>query len=115
MFSAVPPSRQWIVLPDRNFTHDSWSSFHVERSVAIGLSSELPSNGREKKSEGVDSLFSVACCTSCWLCWRSKSVHDGSSWFSRIREKMSASCPFMCVGPLLKRHPFHWRHRACVG
>src|SRR5215471_2013758 len=115
MFSGVPPRRQWIVCPERNFTQESCRSCHVERSVAIGLSSDLPLNGREKKSEGLESLFIVACTTSCWLCWRAKSVHDGSSWFSRIREKMSAWCPFMCVGPLLKRHPFHCKQRCWLG
>ena len=36
-------------------------SFHVERSVAIGFSSELPLKGREKNRAGLDSLLSVAC------------------------------------------------------
>src|SRR5207248_3472623 len=111
---GVPPRRQCTVRPDRNFTHESWRSFHVERSVAIGSSSELPSNGSEKKSEGLDSLLSVACTTSCWSCWRSKSVHDESSWFSRTREKMSAWCPFRCVGPLWKRQPGHCEQRCAV-
>src|SRR5690242_11886014 len=110
----VPPSRQWTALPARNFTQASCMSFHVDRSVAIGCSSELPLKGREKNRDGLDSLASVACCTSCWLCWRSKSVHDGSSRFSRTREKISAWCPLMCVGPLWKRHPCHCRHRCCV-
>ena len=89
-------------------------SFHVERSVAIGLSSELPLKGREKNRVGLDSLASVACCTSCWLCCRSKSLYEGSSWFSRTREKISAWCPVMCVGPLWKRQPFHWAQRCWV-
>ena len=46
----------------------SCMSFHVERSVAIGFSSELPLKGREKNRVGLDSLASVACCTSCWSC-----------------------------------------------
>src|ERR1700746_3903192 len=114
MLSPVPPSRQWIALPDRNLTQASCISSHVERSVAIGFSSELPLNGREKNRDGLDSLLNVACSTSCWLCWRSKSDHEGSSWFSRIREKINASCPFRCAGPLLNRQPFHCRHRCWV-
>src|ERR1700751_605878 len=109
----VPPSRQWIALPERNFTQASCISCQVERSVAIGFSSELPLKGKEKNRDGLESLLSVACSTSCWLCCRLKSVHDGSSWFSRTREKISASCPFRCVGPLWKRQPFHWRQRCC--
>src|SRR5215470_9333275 len=89
-------------------------SFHVERSVAIGFRRELPLKGSEKNRDGLESLANVACCTSCWLCWRLKSVHDGSSWFSRTREKISAWCPVMCVGPLLKRQPFHCWQRAAV-
>src|SRR5215472_18534227 len=110
--NAVPPRRQWIVLPERNFTHASCISFHVERSVAIGLSSELPLKGREKKSDGLESLLRVACSTSCWSRWRLKSVNEPSSWFSRTREKISAWCPVMCVGPLWNRQPFH-RRQAC--
>ena len=90
-------------------------SCQVERSVAIGLSSELPLNGSEKKSEGLDSLLSVSCSTSCWTCWRSKSVHDGSSRFSRTRERISAWWPLRCVGPLWKRQPCHCEQRAAVG
>ena len=89
-------------------------SFQVERSVAIGFSSELPVNGSEKNRVGLDSLASVACSTSCWSCWRSKSVYDRLSWFSRTREKISAWCPSMCVGPLWKRQPCHCEHRCCV-
>src|ERR1700758_3550429 len=90
-------------------------SFQVERSVAIGLSSELPLKGSEKKSDGLESLLSVACSTSCWSCWRAESGPDGASWFSRIREKMSASWPVRCVGPLSNRQPFHCEQRAAVG
>ena len=40
-------------------------SFQVERSVAIGFSSELPLKGSEKNRVGLDSLASAACSTSC--------------------------------------------------
>ena len=68
MLSPVPPSRQWIALPDRNLTQASWISCHVERSVAIGFISEVPLNGREKNWDGLESLLKVACSTSCWSC-----------------------------------------------
>src|SRR5947209_13807882 len=114
MLSPVPPSRQWIALPDRNLTQASCTSCHVERSVAIGFISEVPLNGREKNWDGLESLLKVACSTSCWSCWRSKSVNEPSSWFSRTREKISASCTFMWVGPLLKSQPIHCCHRCAV-
>src|SRR5215475_10334971 len=114
MLSDVPPSRQCSVCPARNFTHESWSSFQVERSVAIGLRRELPLNGSEKKSDGLDNLLNVACSTSCCMCWRSKSVHDRSSWFSRTRDRIRAWWPVRCVGPLWKRQPCHCEQRAAV-
>ena len=56
----VPPSRQWTVLPDRNFTQASCMSFHVERSVAIhykgsGFYTTDYGKGAEKKDGGSDS------------------------------------------------------------
>ena len=41
-------------------------------------------------------------------------MYDESSWFSRTREKISAWCPFMWVGPLWKRQPFHCAQRSDV-
>src|SRR5437660_31291 len=76
MLSPVPPSRQWIALPDRNLTQASCISCHVERSVAIGFISEVPLNGREKNWDGLESLLKVACSTSCWPCCRSRSVNE---------------------------------------
>ena len=59
---------------------------HVDRSVEIGASRDEPLNGSEKKRIGLASFESVACMTACWFWLRLKSVHAGSSWFSRMRE-----------------------------
>jgi hypothetical protein len=87
MSVALPPSRQWRVFdaPARNLTQPSCSICQVERSVEIGASMLLPSKGSRKNVPTLASLLSVVCITTCWCCWRVKSVYDGSSWFSRIR------------------------------
>ena len=58
----------------------------MERSVEIGARSDDPSNGSEKNRVGLASFASVACITACWFWLRLKSVHDGSSLFSLMRE-----------------------------
>ena len=115
-FCGEPPSRQWRSLPvdERNFTHASCIRSHVERSVEIGARSELPSNGSEKNCDGLASFASAACSTSCWSCWRAKSVNASSTGpgngFRGSREKISARSPVICVGPLGSRQPFHVAH-----
>src|SRR4051795_1268704 len=47
----VPPSRQWIVLPARNFAPPSDMKAFVERSVASGLRRMTAANGA--RLEGV--------------------------------------------------------------
>ncbi len=69
-----------------NFTQPSCKKSQVERSVEIAARSDEPSNVSEKKRVGLASFASVACITACWFWLRLKSVHDGSSWFSRMRE-----------------------------
>ena len=53
----VPPSRQWIVFPARNFTQASCMSCQVERSVAIhykgsGFYTTDYGKGKAQKKDG---------------------------------------------------------------
>ena len=83
-----PPSRQCTELePDaRNFTQPSSTSWLVERSVVSGLTNELPENGSRTNVPNDASFDVTASITACWRAPRVKSVSDGSSTFSRIRE-----------------------------
>src|SRR3954447_14031147 len=59
----VPPSRQWIVLPARNFAQPSDMKSFVERSVASGFRRLPPIRGSRMNVEKLASLLMVACST----------------------------------------------------
>ena len=83
-----PPSRQCTELePDaRNFTQPSSTSWLVDRSVASGFTYELPLNGAFRNVPNDASFEVTASITACWRAPRVKSVSEGSSTFSRMRE-----------------------------
>ena len=83
-----PPRRQWSALfvSARKYAQPSWITWPALRSVASGFDDVAAPERQPQAVPNDVTLSAVAWITCCWRRARSRSVSDGSSRFSRIRE-----------------------------